>query len=511
MERSMKNIIKYIIIIAMMIPISCAEDFLDRYPLDQISSGTFDPNLALVGVYDPLQNFDGTQNFHNIDCMTPMGYTRSGRYNIIAQGAHDPFTESVLAMWQETYEGVFRANDFLEKIEDHEMDDEEKQLYIGEAKFLRAFYYSKLADFYGNVPLMLKTLTIDESRTYTNSSKSEVVAQILTDLDDAINLLPEVPQEVGRATKGAALALKARVNLYEGNWQEAADAAQDVMELDIYDLYYTGDSADYSMVFHWSNENNVEVIFDVQFAGPDLGEGNWFESSLMNKNSVRNGFVQCNPVQFILDAYETRDGSSIDYSDPENYSQYKNRDYRLDATIIRHGATFNGRIWNEDFPGYFKSQTGYVLRKYVMDTEDQTIVKRFDGPNNFILIRYADVLLMYAEAKNELSGPDQSVYSAINYIRERAGLQPLNPGLGQSEMREKIRHERMVELAFEGLYYSDIRRWGIAEDNIQNNQPYTSDGDLVVERTFDPAKHYLLPIPQTEIDNVPTLEQNPGW
>ena len=495
----------------MIVPCSCSEDFLDRYPLDQLSSETFDPNLSLTSVYDALQNEYVSQLFFNLDCITPIGFTRSYLYGNIQNGTHDPFYASLLSVWRKLYQGVFRANDFLERIVEYDMEEARKNRFIAEVRFLRAFYYSKLTDYWGDVPLILKTLTIDESRTITRNPKSEVISQILIDLDFAVTNLPELPEQAGQATKGAALALKARVNLYEGNWQETVNAAQAVMDLDIYDLYNTGDSSDYAMIFNWQNENNLEVIFDVQFSAPDLGEGNRFESYLMNKNSIRNGYVWCNPTQYILDSYETRDGNPIDTSDPDNYSQYNNRDYRLDATIIRHGAIFNEKVWNPGFPGYTKSQSGYVLRKYVMETEDQAAVKRFDAPNNLIVIRYADILLMYAEAKNELSGPDQTVYDAINPIRERAGIPPLTAGLGQSEMRDKIWHERMIELAFEGLYYSDIRRWEIAEDYIANNPPLKNDGSLIQTRIFDPGKHYLWPVPQAEIDNVPTLTQNSGW
>ncbi len=489
--KKMKKIIKYIIIVIMIIPCSCSEEFLDRYPLDQLSSGTFDPDLSLTSVYDALQNEYVSQIFFNLDCITPIGFTRSFLYRNIQNGTHDPFYGSILSVWRKTYQGVFRANDFLERIEEYDMEEAEKNIFIAEVRFLRAFYYSKLTDYWGDVPLILKTLTIEDSRTITRNPKSEVISQILSDLDFAINNLPNASEKAGHATKGAALALKARVNLYESNWQETVNAAQAIMNLGVYELYNTSNSSDYAMIFNWQNENNIEVIFDVQFAGPDLGEGNVFESYLMNKNSIRNGYVWCNPTQYMLDSYETLDGSPIDYSDPDNYSQYNNRDWRLDATIIRHGAIFNEKVWNPGFPGYTKSGSGYVLRKYVMETEDQATVKRWDAPNNFILIRYADVLLIYAEAKNELSGPDQSVYDAINLVRERAGLQPLTAGLAQSGMRDKIRHERMIELAFEGLYYTDIRRWGNAKEYIDNNPPLKNNGNLIETRVFDPGKNYL--------------------
>ncbi|MBT3382648.1 MAG: RagB/SusD family nutrient uptake outer membrane protein [Prolixibacteraceae bacterium] len=515
----MKKLLKYIMIILILFPLSCSEDYLNKFPLDRLSAGTFDPDLSLTGIYASLQNVYVSQYAHAIDGLTPIVYCRNSGWRSIATGAANEFTSRFYSSWQQFYSGIFRANDFLERLSALEdIDATKKTVFEAEARFLRAYYYHRLVTVFGGVPLVLGTLEIDESREQVRASKDAVIAQIMADLDFAESNLAVAPRKVGAATKGAAIALKARTHLYEGNWQGTKDAASSVMGLG-YDLYKgaANDSLNYSMIFDFKNENNIEVIFDVQFDAPNVNEGNTFETWLMNKNSAIDfGYVQSHPTKYLVEQYEHRDGTMP--IDPYDFS---NRDYRFYYTVLFEGSSFNDKVYNSSFPGWALSKTRFVQRKYTVEHSEGIITQRFDAPNNFILIRYADILLMYAEAQNELSGPDASVSEAVNQVRNRAGLPDLPAGLSKDEMREAIHHERLVELALEGLYYFDMLRWGKAgtltggvgaDVYMANNPPTRYPDDKKVDTwLFDPAKNYLWPIPQTEIDNVLTLEQNPGW
>lgn len=519
----MKNIIKSILLaILILLPLSCSKDFLNKYPLDKISTNAFDPDLTLPGIYDALQSDWVSQRSFGFDEITPIGSPRDNNtgFLLIAKGAHTPFYRTMERCWGAYYQGIFRANDFLDRIVDYDMDKSKKQVYIAEARFLRAYFYYRLEDLFGGVPLVLKPLSIDESRQQVRASDEETVKQIMDDLDFAVNNLSETPRVTGAPGIGAALALKARVFLYHSNWQQARDAAEAVMDLHLYDIYHhpNNDSLSYAWLFDYRNEHNVEVIFDVQYDAPNLNEGNSFETYVMNKNSVIDfGYVWSFPSQYLINQYEHRDGTMP----RTDTTDFRFRDYRMYYTVLFPGAVFNDKVYGPDYPGWGISRTRYVQRKYTIEHSEGVITKRFDAPNNFILIRFADVLLMYAEAQNELSGPDATVYDAVNRIRNRAGLPDLPEGLSQDDMRQAIHHERMVELAFEGLYYSDMRRWGKAgtlpggqttEEYINANPPTRwPDNKQVDTWLFDPSKHYLWPIPQSEIDNVPTLTQNPGW
>ena len=328
------------------------------------------------------------------------------------------------------------------------------------------------------------------------TAKAKFVNQILADLDEAASLLPETQAETGRATKGAAKALKARVLLYNERWAEAADAAQEVINMN-YSLFQ-----DYRELFKEQNENNSEVIFDVQYKSPE--QGNFF--TLYLGSFTNGGWSSVVPLQNLLDAYEMTDGLSIQESPlyDEN-NPYENRDPRLKHTIFVEGVTLNG-IANHS--GEYGGNSFKKLTPY----DEEGVVPVIGYPTrtglNAIIFRLGGIMLAYAEAKNEASGPDQSVYDAVNAIRTRptVDMPPLPAGLSKEEMRQAIRHERRIELVLEGTRYSDIKRWKTAENILDG---LTDAGGT---RTFDASKHYLWPIPRKEFDIEGTqLEQNPGW
>jgi hypothetical protein len=338
----------------------------------------------------------------------------------------------------------------------------------------------------------------------------------MKDLDSAAMVLPlkYSSSDVGRATKGAALALKARVLLYEASpllnpsgdknkWKAAADAANAVISM-AKDAGY-GLFPDYRGLFLPQNENNKEVIFDVQFIYPL--EGNSFD--LIDRQYNSNA-----PLLGLAEAYEMQATglpitNPLSGYDPNN--PYKGRDPRLYATIVYPGDTYMGSVVdNKRF-----AITGYGMEKYSIYTAAKPAagtadLKAGQSYTNYIVLRYADILLMYAEAENEYAGPDPSVFSAVNAVRERAGMPDLPVTLSQDGMRDAIRHERRVEFAGEGYYYNDIRRWKTAEV-VMNATIYKYDHTKIETRQFDPARDYYWPIPQAQLDLNPKLKQNPNY
>ena len=216
------------------------------------------------------------------------------------------------------------------------------------------------------------------------------------------------------------------------------------------------------------------------------------------------------PLQQLVDDFECTDGQPITTSPLYNPSDFKaNRDPRMLLTLKRYNdpaVKASGEVIGYDYNS--SELTGYMLAKFV-DVEVLPIDYSVKSEHDWVLIRYAEVLLNYAEAQNEASGPDASVYNAVNAIRARPGVDmpPLPTGLTKEQMRERIRHERRVELAFEGFRYLDIKRWKTAETYI----PTIVDNATGLNREFNPSKHYLFPFPQYELDNNPELVQNPGY
>jgi starch-binding outer membrane protein, SusD/RagB family len=499
-----KKILSILIITAVVLG-ACKEDLLDKVPLDKISSTNFNAEMALTGVYDGLQ-FDFVTQTHYTDTQTPLLVNRGGAWGALSNGSLDPFNARVFSFWQDHYKAIFLANDFLEKVEGVDLEESIKTRYIAEARFLRAFYHFWLTTSFGDIPFLDHVLEIEEARTVTRNPKAEVLSKILADLDFAIDNLPVTQSDVGRITKGAALGLKARLYLLENDWTNVKTTTEAIFALNKYELL-----DNYGDVFLFTNENNSEVIFDVQFMAPDIGEGNRFEQILSIKDRMRNGAFFLQPSKFIVDMYETVDGSPIDPND-----EYANRDPRFYASVLYPGATIYGKVYDETAISFRKGRTKFLTRKFTIEDDGGTTnAKPADAPNNWIHIRYADVMLMWAEAANELSGPDTEVYSKVDSIRSRAGITLLPTGLDKAAMREAIRKERTIELAFEGTHRGDMFRWMAPSEiksYVENNLPQSWDGTVIEERIFDPTKNMLFPIPQQEIDNVPTLlPNNPGW
>lgn len=495
-----KNIIIIIIGVVAIFVTSC-EDFLDKNPLDQVTSETFwntekDAEMGLAGVYSRvIDNPAIAWRRADWDALSDNAYQRHNHMSIlnIAQGNVEATSGGLIYdIYAQSYKGISSCNLFLANIDGIEMDEAKKNQYKGEVSFLRALFYFTLSEFYGGVPLYTEPVTIEESMV-EQSSKADILAQVVKDLDVAINSLSNDPYS-GHAVKGSALALKAKVMMHNEKWQEAADLANQVIESGVFSLY-----SDYPNLFRAEGQaNNPEIMFSAQYLNPDRSAVSW------GPDIVYGWWCSLNPTQDFVDAFECTDGLPIDQSqlyDPDNYKA--NRDPRLDYTLKTMDEPVirsDGYEWSD----YEGTETGYIVKKYI-EPENVPIDYSVRDEKDFILLRYAEVLLIYAESKNEISGPDQSVYDAVNQVRARVNMPPLPAGLDKSAMRERIRHERRVEFGLEGLRYLDLKRWKTAETVI----PTIVDPGGV-QRQFN-AHHYLWPFAQSEMDVNPKLKQNPGY
>ena len=458
----------------------------------------------------------------------------------LASGTYDASLGRIKEEWNNRYAGIKTTNIFLENIDRvPDLSEERRNQMIAEARFLRAFQHFQLMTWFGDIPLLENDITIEEAQTITRTPKEEVLSFILSELDYAAEVLPTNTEysaaERGKITSGAAIALKARVLLYEGNWQGVVTETEKLInggEFGTYGLFPS-----YEGLFLPQNEYNQEDILSLQYV-PELRTwGEYFDLAPLSAGSRLNAMA---PTQELVDSYLMLNGKSIDEngSDFDENDPYANRDPRLTATVVYDGYEWENpdgsthtiyiepgsdpdQPLDEYAPGSSTTSTGYYLRKY-FDPQHQSGMA---SGLNLMLIRYADVLLMYAEAKMELGQFDESIWNqTIRPIRERAGFTDpaaLNfpSDLNQQELRELIRNERRIELAMEGLRIFDIRRWEIAEDVLNGwahgarfSPTSEDDGFLRVNlRTFDPGKHYLWPIPRDERLINSNLTQNPGW
>lgn len=506
----MKKYFVYISTLLFSVTMSC--DMLDKQPLDQLASETFwqsedDVDLALTACYSMLNSSIMSWDITSLDALSDDLYT-AARYgiNALAQGVIEPTSGGAVSdIWNYAYDGIAKCNFFLDGIEPMEMDEATKNAYKAEVRFLRAHFYFYLTEFYGGVPLYLTTPTIEEAQTVSRSSKEEVVAAIYDDLDFAIEHLEDRAYD-GHAVKASAQALKARVLLHNEQWADAAANAKAVVDNSNFGL-----SENYMDVWDRDTQvGNPEIIFSVQYVNPDYAQPGY------GADIVFNWWHSTGPLHYIIDDYECEDGLSIEESplyDPEH--PYEHRDPRLhwcnyvDMDPWYYGQDVLGdgvKRWRPGFTGGDAGPfTDFILKKF---NNESYFPISYSTKTDYdaVLLRYAEVLLIYAEAQNESVGPDQSVYDAVNAVRNRSGMPALPTGLSQAQMREKIRHERRIELAYEGKRYLDLKRWRIAHIVI----PTVVDPGGT-PRSFENLKHYLFPIPQSEIDINGNLEQNPGY
>ena len=570
---------------------SCEQKYLDLQSLTEPTTGSFfsneaELNLALTSVYNSLI-FKGGYQLPIQTIMdngaTDIGLQRgvgTGGYEEMGAGNHSPNSAGFRVSYSEHYTGIARANSLLtymerarEAVSEANFKDIQSQAIV-----LRAYHYMYLTEIFGDVPYIETVFDNPADALLPRTPKAEIAQKLLADLKTAAETLPQkrAATDRGRITKAIALGLRARIALYNKNYAEAAASAKEVMDNEAANGLLLHPK--YEELFNAKGQNSSEIMLLMPFKqgfvpytnGADFSQ---FPTAQGSRN--RGAFTTVTPTQSMIDSYEATDGKPIDQSaiyDPSK--PFANRDPRLAASIVTPQSVWAGLVFeshkdslryrsptgkdlgaNTDcrtvsWPGAF---CGYMWKKYT-DEESQIALSR-NSYLNFTLMRYAEILLIYAEAKIEAGQIDATALNAINRIRARAyGVAvgdvtkyPAITTTNQAELRTIIKRERKVELADEGFRLFDIRRWKIAEKvmpvplygRILNTKTATkrpsidADGfvsykgvesqyDLNTDsrfpnafRSFNPARDYLCPIPQQEIDtyagNGATLKQNPGY
>lgn len=507
----------------------CNKDFLERNPQDAYSNSSLwsSSNDALSALNGCYSGWEDAYNTLYMDCASDNAYGQYywEGYTYFGNGSITPSSAYSQDRWN--YSTIQKCNWFLENIDVTPMDEALKTRFKAEARFLRAYQYYTMSQLYGDVPLVTKSISGEDANIISKTPIAEVQAFVISELTAISAILPEryTGSDVGRITKGAALALKARLELFTGKYADAIASAQKVMQLG-YSLYPS-----YQDLFRIQNENNQEVILDIQYKENDYSNGT---IGVMPSSSF-GGWSSINPTQALVDAYETKEGKLI--TDPSSgysaYDPYTNRDPRLKVTVLVPGQLYGGKYFNsiesssaDIIGGGNNSTTGYIVNKYTSNLSDYPDM--WNTGLNQILIRYAEVLLIYAEAKVEAGQIDASVYDAIDAVRTRAGMPKTDRGIysGQAALRELVRRERRVELAMEGLRWFDVKRWKIGKevmakpvmgarlgkvDAATGKLTLTGDHVKAEDRSFDETKNYLWPIPQSEIDINKNLRQNPNY
>ncbi|WBL26709.1 RagB/SusD family nutrient uptake outer membrane protein [Zunongwangia sp. HGR-M22] len=532
--------------------VSCNDDFLERPPQDQLTNANFWENeeqliLAANALYANVKA-KNTVDMENMGDNTL--WPSSTQYQQIGSGNYGPDQNTINTEWTTQYRGVRQANAFLENYHKANVNPELAERLAGEVRVVRALMYSYLVNFWGDVPLVTQTLNIDELMV-ARTPKEQVVDFLMEDLEVAAEALPiEIPtgENLGRMNRGAALALKARIALYNERYDVAEDAARRVMEMGVYELFdIDNPEENYNALFtdrgKLSVGNNRETII-ARLALSDVAMHN-----LSREIQVPDQVIRWNPTKSLIDDYLMADGLPIEKSPLYDISSYEdvfeNRDPRMTQTILEPGSLWGGRYdgrEENDNPEIFEvpkfqsdrrgavTLTGYYFTKYA-DVDAVATYNRDD--NDIHLLRYAEVLLTYAEAKLELGTLTQKdVDNTVNLLRARVGMIPMNiQKIEQNglNLEDEIRRERRIELALEGQRYFDLKRWRIADvlgedvkgTNINwlpnpeaaSNLRTDSNGFLIAHtgRTFDPERHYLWPVPLPQLERNPDLEQNPGW
>ena len=508
------------------------ENYLDNAdPEDEITSANFpededDVQMLLNGIYakwldgnDPLRG--GLLNFGLLDGATPNGFNWGASYIIqqIGDGTYSKATEWLFPIrrWTRCYSIIYSANYLLSVIDDVEMDDDVKARIKGEAHFNRGVAYSLLVDTYGGVPVFVDKYTAEDTRTVSRATAEETWAQVIADYDVAIENLDVDAEKEGQATRGAALGMKMRAYLYQGDWENVIEVADEIDALGKYSLF-----SSYAGLFTLANENNEEVLWDIQYMRGEYDQGTYLDQYCGTGTGSATRGSRYVPTEDLVNAYERIDGSEGKYfeSEIDLDNPYDGWDPRMETTVVVPGAYILGyRFPNYLYSGGAYNHSGCMLRhlatrKYRIEPMDDLPVAG-QSDLNYMVVRYADVILSRAEAMIELGEDINGAIALINRIRterDDVTLTEISTGLSQDEAREKLRHERRIEFAMEGLYWSDIRRWDIC-DELYPLKIYTHEGSLIHTKFADGYldKFQLLPIPISEIALNENLTQNEGW
>lgn len=544
----MKYFTQYIVLGAAILTTSCS-DFLNTIPKDALSPETTwktetDAQKFVTGCYDGWE--DGGRILY-MDCASDYGYNHFvwEGYKDFANGNISPTNPGTNFY---DYAIIRRCNTFLENIDAVPFGDEKKKKdLIAQVRVIRAYRYFLMLNMYGGVPIIKNFETADEAQVPRNTEE-EVRNFIETELDQCTPDLNPASEERGRIAQGAALALRMREALYHEDWTTAKAKAQAIIDLKQYDL-----EKDYTRIFQVSGQDSKEIILSVQYipsTKPLSVIGQMY-------NNAESGWSSIVPTYNLVDAYEMKNGKTIDEpgSGYDPVHPFKDRDPRLGMSILYPGAnytksdgtqgifnTLDQEIDGQKNGNYMNaadasSKTGLTWSKYLEPLTQYTDIWASNACP--VVFRYAEVLLTWAEAENELNGPSEEVYGKINEIRLRAGMPEVDEEkyATKETLRELIHRERSVEFAGEGIRRADILRWKtedgkmLAEkvlngsivrrigtvgtgDNPEERATITQNppaSEVTIEnRVFKPYHRYF-PISQEIIDKNPKLKQNEGY
>ncbi len=541
--------------------VSCQS--MDLVPEDKYSDKDFwqtanDYRLAANEFYHYLDSFHGPENLAEYDMKADLATSYFG-FNNVSNGRWLPSEND--AVWNEGYAELRQINILLQHAQDMKTTDKSILRYKGEALFFRAYVNFRMYKRFGAIPLVNKVLDVNSPELFgERTPRTQVENAILADLDSAMKYLPrkkELKQEeTGRITLGAAKAFKARVALFAGTWAqnhntrpdgldligEAKKQAKEVIDGGEYDIWYGSEYGTdaYRRLFLEPGDNTCETILDRQY-GKDVGNATTHPITRLASAGYLGG-----ATKKFADMFLDKNGLPITNQNScfKGYdkvtSEYEDRDHRMTCILQVPGKKYvylntNGKFEEcpVSFTGIHSTKTGYRVYKYLSEQPD---VSSKGSYFNAHLIRYAEVLLIYAEATYELTGSisDADLDMTINKIRKRAGMPPLtNAFVNENEldMREEIRRERTIELCFEMSRYDDLRRWktaekemamplkGVkfapyAEENASLKPMLDENGFVIVEqdRRFRPSRDYLAPLPLKQISMTNgAIKQNPGW
>lgn len=569
----MKKFVYLMIISVGFLLTSSCKDYLNRLPLDTPTTASFLNNesemeAALAAVYRSVHWDRGLTPFQQFfDLWSDIGQFRDPG---IATGVFDTYNIDLQNLWTDAYITIQRSNTLIAGMEQGR-DNVSPEVYSrieAEARIIRAWAYYHITFMFGDVPLVTHPLNPDEYEV-SSTPQEAIVDFLLAELDAVAPAVEWSPSVRGRLGKGVALGLKARIALHAKRYEIAAAAANEVINSGAFGL-----NPEFADLFTRSGQlknEGGEIMFEFfRSDNSPLGIRTYVPLGQASRNL--GGQSGKFPTQRLVDMFECLDGKRIDESemyDPANPSE--NRDERLRWTVAMHGDeithygaghlprtcifniydnttsfyNYTTNTWyeatNQDKSnpyGPVSSGVGYLWSKYTFNDENLT-----DARVSWIYMRYAEILLTYAEAKIEMNQIDASVTTALNLLRERGSLPPVAPNVqaDQQKMRQLVRRERTVELALEGFRWYDIRRWEIAElvmpgkiigaakakditaatpnfktsaiTDLNNIPDYSNSIDQRITRDtryFSPNQ-YLMPIPQRERDLNPNLDQNPGW
>ena len=480
----MKNI-KFAGVILLLVFMSCKKSFLEKTPPDALVENDYyntadEAKAAVNAAYASLENQNLYTKYLTKLFIGPTGDVVLNNTDGIdlTSFTYDATEPALFNAYSTLYEGVFRCNIVLQKVPSIAMDTALQSRYLAEAKFLRALYYWHLTTLFGDVPLFTEPFKTPADALVAKSSIADIYKIMIQDLQDAIPILPLKSQygasDVGRATKGAAESLLGKIYLYEQDYQDSYNWFSKVISSNEYGLM-----DNFNNIINVNYENNIESVFEVQFAeigADDVGNG----QSGNDLPQVNGGTGNTLPTQELVDAFQPNDP-------------------RLGYTIFIQGQPFAPQLTtptlNLDTYQSIWSATGYNIKKGLIP-----IMYINNRGTNWPIIRYADVLLMYAEAANEIGQIDQA-RAAVNLVRERPTVNMPDLIADNTDTKEKmfqaIVHERTDELALEYHRFNDLRRWGMAQDTL-GHLGYT-------------ARDRYYPIPQVEIDINKNLIQEVGW